>query len=126
MCYDFIFYTDKGDKRKYGFCTDIVLDLCETVPRFVNHKLYFDNYFTTIRLEIELKKLGIFSICTVRPNRLSNLNMKNVTDLAREGRGQWIIGSLKSKTFSCVQHAGLIIILLVVFRLCTAVYQLNP
>lgn len=87
ICYDFIFYTGKGDKRKYGFCTDIVLDLCETVPRFINHKLYFDNYFTTIRLAIELKKLGIFSIGTVRPNRLPNLNMKNAKDLAHEGRG---------------------------------------
>ena len=108
MCYDFIFCTGKDDKRKYDFCTHIVLDLCETVPHFGNHKLYFDNYFTTIRLEIDLKKLDISSICTVRPNRLSNLNMKDVTDLAREGRGQWIIGSLKSRALSCVQHANII------------------
>ncbi|CAF1571150.1 unnamed protein product, partial [Rotaria sordida] len=51
ICYDFIFYTGKNDKKKHGFCTDIVLDLCETVPRFINHKVYFDNYFTTIRLQ---------------------------------------------------------------------------
>ncbi|CAF4222863.1 unnamed protein product [Rotaria sordida] len=49
ICYDFIFYAGKNDKKKHGFCTDIVLDLCETVPRFINHKVYFDNYFTTIR-----------------------------------------------------------------------------
>ncbi|CAF1550329.1 unnamed protein product [Rotaria sordida] len=49
ICYDFIFYTGKNDKKKYGFCTDIVLGLCETVPRLINSKVYFDNYFTTIR-----------------------------------------------------------------------------
>ncbi|CAF1435480.1 unnamed protein product, partial [Rotaria sordida] len=38
ICYDFIFYTGKNDRKKHEFCTDIVLDLCETVPRFKNHK----------------------------------------------------------------------------------------
>ncbi|CAF4434747.1 unnamed protein product [Rotaria magnacalcarata] len=87
ICYDFVFYTGKGNKQEHGFCTDIVLDLCETVPRFINHKLYFDNYFTTIRLQVELKKLGIFSVGTVRPNRLLDLTMKTAKDLSSNGRG---------------------------------------
>ncbi|CAF3057105.1 unnamed protein product [Rotaria sp. Silwood2] len=87
ICYDFIFYTGKGNQQQHGFCTDIVLDVCETVPRFANHKVYFDNYFTTIRLQVELKKLGIFAIGTIRPNRLIDLNIKNAKDLSREGRG---------------------------------------
>ncbi|CAF3757542.1 unnamed protein product [Rotaria socialis] len=86
ICYDFVFYTGKGNKQEHGFCTDIVLDLCETVPRFINHKLYFDNYFTTIRLQVELKKLGIFSVGTVRPNRLLYLTMKTAKDLSSNGR----------------------------------------
>ncbi|CAF3672899.1 unnamed protein product [Rotaria socialis] len=65
---------------------NIVLDLCETVPRFINHKLYFDNYFATIRLQVELKKLGIFSVGTVRPNRLLDLTMKTAKDLSSNGR----------------------------------------
>ncbi|CAF5106279.1 unnamed protein product [Rotaria sp. Silwood1] len=84
ICYDFIFYTGKGNQQQHGFCTDIVLNVCETVPRFANHKVYFDNYFTTIRLQVELKKLGIFSVGTVRPNRLIDLNIKNAKDLSRE------------------------------------------
>ncbi|CAF4676307.1 unnamed protein product, partial [Rotaria magnacalcarata] len=87
ICYDFVFYTGKGNKQEHGFCTDIVLDPCETVPRFINHKLYFDNYFTTIRLQVELKKLGIFSVGTVRPNRLLDLTMKTAKDLSSNGRG---------------------------------------
>ncbi|CAF3441226.1 unnamed protein product [Rotaria sp. Silwood2] len=87
ICYDFIFYTGKANEPKYGFCTDIVLKLCETVPRMMNHKLYFDNYFTTISLQVQLKKLGIFSVGTVRSNRLPDLVMKNAKNLQEEGRG---------------------------------------
>ena len=87
LCYDFVFYTGKGDEPHYGFCTDIVLKLCETVPRLMNYKLYFDNYFTTIRLQVELYKLGIHSVGTVRTNRLPDLVMKDVKSLEREGRG---------------------------------------
>ena len=87
ICYDFVFYTGKASKTEYGFCTNIVLELSETIPRLMNHKLFFDNYFTTIRLLVELKKLGILSVGTVRSNRLPDLAMKTSKDLAREGRG---------------------------------------
>lgn len=79
ICYDFIFYTGKGNEPEYGFCTDIVLKLYQNVPHMMNYKLYFDNYFTNIRLQVELKKLGIFSIGTVRSNRLSDLVKKVYT-----------------------------------------------
>ena len=87
ICYDLIFYTGKTNGRQYGFCTDIVLRLCETIPKMMNYKLYFDNYFTTIQLEVQLKKLGIFSIGTIRSNRLKDINMKYIKSLKEEGRG---------------------------------------
>ncbi|CAF3223249.1 unnamed protein product [Rotaria sp. Silwood2] len=87
ICYDFIFYTGKGEKSEYGFCTKIVLALCETVPHDINHKLYCDNFYTTIALQVELFKLGIFTVGTVRSNRLAGLVMKTKTELSREGRG---------------------------------------
>ena len=87
ICYDFIFYVGKGDKPELGFCTNIVIDLCETVPRSSNHKLFCDNYYTTVQLQVELKKLGIFCVGTIRSNRLPGLSMKDVDDLSREGRG---------------------------------------
>ena len=87
ICYDFIFYTGKGEKSEYGFCTKIVLALCETVPHDINHKLYCDNFYTTIALQVELFKLGIFTVGTVRSNRLSGLVMKTEVELSREGRG---------------------------------------
>jgi hypothetical protein len=87
ICYDFIFYTGKGEKSEYGFCTNIVLALCETVPHGINHKLYCDNYYTTIGLQVELYKLGIYTVGTVRSNRLAGLVMKNDKELSSEGRG---------------------------------------
>ena len=76
-----------SDKRKRGFCKDIVLDLCETVSCYANYNVYFDNYLTTIRLQIELKKLGIFTAGAVRPNKLVDSNIKSAKDLSKEGRG---------------------------------------
>ncbi|CAF1406134.1 unnamed protein product [Rotaria sordida] len=70
ICYDFIFYTDKNDKKKHGFCTDIVLDLCEIVPRFINHKVYFDNPPPPI-------------IKRGRPSLESKLNENNSTTISR-------------------------------------------
>lgn len=87
LCYDFIFYTGKANKREHGFCTDILLKLCETVPRMMNHKHYFDNYFTTIRLQVELNKLGIFATGTVRANLLPDMVMKDAKILQKEERG---------------------------------------
>ncbi|CAF3853099.1 unnamed protein product [Rotaria sp. Silwood1] len=87
ICYDFKFYTGKEGKPEHGLCTQVVLDLCETVPRSINHKLFCDNFYTTIRLQVELHKLGIYAVGTVRPNRLPGLIMKNEKDLSLEGRG---------------------------------------
>lgn len=77
LCYDFVFYTGKADKTQYDFGIDVTLELCKNVPQNINYKLYFDNYFTTIQLQIELKKLGIFSGGTVRSSRLTDIVMKD-------------------------------------------------
>jgi hypothetical protein len=87
ICYDFVLYTGKGDKVEHGFCTDIIITLCETVPRSNDHQLFCDNFFTTIQLQVELMKLGIFCVGTIRSNRLAGLSMRDANDLSREGRG---------------------------------------
>lgn len=87
ICFDFIFFTGKNGKTANGFCTDIILQLCETVPNQINHKLFFDNYYTTIKLLVELYKLGIFATGTIRSNRLSDAVLKNEKELSKDGRG---------------------------------------
>ena len=81
------FHTSEANKTEHGLCSGIILELREAVCPMMNYKLYCDNYFTTIRLQIELKKLGIFSVGTVRSNRLPDLVMKDEKTLKREGRG---------------------------------------
>ncbi|CAF4509013.1 unnamed protein product, partial [Didymodactylos carnosus] len=87
ICYDFVFFTGKSGKSEHGFSTKIILQLCETVPHGINHKLYFDNYYTTIQLQVELYKLGIHAVGTIRSNRFVGLVMKNENELSKEGRG---------------------------------------
>ncbi|XP_046993860.1 piggyBac transposable element-derived protein 3-like [Schistocerca americana] len=53
-----------------GVSGNDVLRLAYVIPRHMFHKLYFDNWFTGVRLEVELEKMGIQYLGTVRPNRL--------------------------------------------------------
>lgn len=53
-----------------GACANIVVRLTRDVPKFKNHKLFFDNYYTTIPLLVFLKKeRGILSLGTLRKDR---------------------------------------------------------
>lgn len=45
------------------------------VPRNVNHIIYFDNFYTSVPLVTYLAKEGIFSLGTVRVNRLRNCKL---------------------------------------------------
>lgn len=51
---------------------NFVIILLRNVPMKLNHKLYFDNYYTSIQLIAEVNKQGIFSLGTVRKNRVPN------------------------------------------------------
>ena len=64
-----------------------MLHLLSNIPRNVWHKVYFDNWFNSIELQIVLWKQGVASIGTVRANRLKNCNMPSHKKLAKNGRG---------------------------------------
>lgn len=53
-----------------GLCADVVVRLCEGLEG-QNHKVYFDNLFTTLPLLLHLKEMQIFAIGTLRKNRLA-------------------------------------------------------
>lgn len=46
----------------------------------MNHIIYFDNFYTTLGLYVYLRSRGIYSLGTVRSNRLPNSRLS--TDLA--------------------------------------------
>ena len=64
-----------------------LFSILEAVPRSINHKLFYDNFYTTIRLQVELYQIGIYAVGIVRQNRLPGLVMKKGKDLPRERRG---------------------------------------
>ncbi len=50
-------------------------------------KFFFDNWFTTLELCIELKDLGILSTATIRSHRLAGCPLKSESELKKDGRG---------------------------------------
>ncbi|KRZ52480.1 PiggyBac transposable element-derived protein 2, partial [Trichinella nativa] len=90
LLYDFCFYEGKLPRvKKPSGCLsfDVVMKLCETVPKHRNFKIFFDNYFTHLDLQLRLLKKGIHTIGTIRRNRLKNAPLKTEKELKKAGRG---------------------------------------
>lgn len=58
-----------------GESGNTVVRLARMVSRNVNHIIYFDNFYTSVPLVAYLAKEGIFSLGTVRVNRLRNCKL---------------------------------------------------
>jgi hypothetical protein len=63
------------DTPNIGATGNIVIRLSQTVPNFVNHILYFDNFYTSLPLMVYLRARGIYSLGSVRANRISNCKL---------------------------------------------------
>lgn len=90
--HDFFIYDGKSQEvaDSCGYVSgDMVLKLCETLPSQKNHIVYFDNYFNFLELQVKLKALGIYSIGTIRPNRLRGCQIRSQSELAKAGRGSF-------------------------------------
>ncbi|CAH2002552.1 unnamed protein product [Acanthoscelides obtectus] len=64
-----------------GAASNIIVRLCRPIPRDMNHKVYYDNYFSSLYLLAYLQKLGIQSVATVRSNRLKGLDIMSEKDM---------------------------------------------
>lgn len=92
--YDFELYGGKDiapqslhDEPNLGSCANTVVRLARTIPPHVNHKLFFDNFFTTVPLLVYLYKKGIPAIGTVRIVRIKNHNLISPKMFAKSDRG---------------------------------------
>ena len=90
LIYDFFFYTGAKSAGKEK-CTakDVVLKLCSNIERGCNFKLFYDNWFATLDLGLELKEQGILTVATIRSNRLSGCNLRSEKELKKQGRGSF-------------------------------------
>ena len=89
LLHDFDVYQGKGrDKgaKEFGIGGDVVLKLCETLPKDVGHKIYADNFFTSIELIEKLSEDRRLYTGTVRKNRLAKCNVLEENALKKKGR----------------------------------------
>lgn len=93
LVYDFLPYqgsTTKIEdhiKQQYGVTGAIVLRLADRIPSGVGHKLFFDNYFTSLPLLREMLGKKIFAAGTVRSNRCEKCPLKAEKEMKKSGRG---------------------------------------
>ncbi|XP_040064051.1 piggyBac transposable element-derived protein 2-like [Ixodes scapularis] len=93
LIYDFLPYqgstTSLAENLKcnFGITGAIVLQLAQRIPSGLGHKLFFDNYFTSVPLLREMLKKKIFAAGTVRSNRCEKCPLMSEKDLKKKGRG---------------------------------------
>lgn len=91
--YRFEIYTGAGDNvilpghPDLGTSANIVVRLTETVQSFKNHIIYFDNFYTSLPLLVYLRAKGIYSLGTVRVNRIPNCKLPNDSTINKKPRG---------------------------------------
>lgn len=70
-----------------GACSNVVVRLSQSIPDMQNYIVYFDNFYTSVGLLVYLRSRGIFSLGTVRANRLPNCKLPTDADLKDNERG---------------------------------------
>ena len=88
--YDFFLYAGKDEpdpQANIQICAQVVSKLCKDLPGHLNHKVFFDNWFTTLDLMMHLKQQSLHAVGTIRQNRVKNCPLKPSKDLEKEGRG---------------------------------------
>ena len=108
MAYDFKFYHGKGtgvseDHKHLGLGESIVMRLVENLAERENFKAYFENFFTSIPLLIQLKEKGYHALSVLKTNRMSGAILKSKGDMKRQGRGAMDSCVSKSGDFTIVR-----------------------
>ncbi|XP_067002149.2 piggyBac transposable element-derived protein 1-like [Anabrus simplex] len=89
IVYNFEVYCSKSDPlpgmQDLGANANVVLSLCQVIPKQLNYLLYFDNCFTTIPLLSELGRKKIYCLGTDRANRLPGCTLVTNKDLRKRG-----------------------------------------
>ena len=93
LVYDFEVYSgkcnDKEEMPELLMAGNVVRRLCDTLPHNMNHKIYFDNYFSSLPLLQHLTKKKIWVVATVRKDRMKGAqhHLQSEKELKRNGRG---------------------------------------
>lgn len=91
--YKFEIYNGAGDNVVLPGCPDlgctsnVVVRLSQTIQDFKHHIIYFDNFYTSIPLLVYLRARGIYSLGTIRANRVPNCKLPIDKDVNDKERG---------------------------------------
>ena len=85
-----------------GASSNIVVRMSRKIERNVSHKLYFDNYFTSIKLIVYLAQNGIHALGTVRRNRIPNTKMPSEKQMKSRGDAVEMVTTVEGVDVSCV------------------------
>lgn len=91
--YKFEIYNGAGDNvvlencPNLGATSNVVVRLSQSIPEKVNHILYFDNFYTSVPLLVYLRARGIYSLGTIRSNRIPSCKLPSDNDIKDEPRG---------------------------------------
>lgn len=70
-----------------GASSNVVVRLARNIPKHLNHKVYFDNYYTSLPLLKYLYQQGILSLGTVRRNRIPDCKLPTDNEFKKLPRG---------------------------------------
>ena len=70
-----------------GAAANVVSGLSQIIPNHKNHIIYFDNFYTTLPLIVYLYSRGIYSLGTLRSNRIANCKLPTDEEVKKEPRG---------------------------------------
>ncbi|KAG5892340.1 hypothetical protein JTB14_011206 [Gonioctena quinquepunctata] len=90
LIHNFEVYTGKklpaSGKEDIGASGNIVLRLASIIPKQKNYLLFFDNWFTSIKLVTTLQMDGIYCLGTIRKDRIPGLKFPNDKIMKKQGR----------------------------------------
>lgn len=95
ILYDFEVYTGKTTKAEAKpellMGGNVICRLTQSLPKNVNHKVFFDNFFSSIAIMNHLKKDGFWAVATIRKDRLkgADKHMLAEKELKKKGRGSF-------------------------------------
>lgn len=71
----------------FGLGGEVVTDLLKISNNRSEHRVYFDNFFTSYKLLVHLKNEGYFATGTVRENRMPKCPLENSKSIGKKARG---------------------------------------
>lgn len=88
--YDFFLYSGKHSTGSDNCGSmNTVLRLVSDLPQNRGYRLFFDNWFCTLSLMLQLQSMGILCTATIRSNRLGSCSLSSDADLKARGRGSF-------------------------------------